>query len=539
MSGSLINRTSAAIYGVCVYKTRTNAGSPGSTAGTGSGSGFFVPAELADDRLLPPPESQIFVPPEEEAAAEEPVETFAAQFVFPDTLPDPDFFIWDHLQDQFLQFEVPPPDATVEILIAADPIPHTQDPIPGPDAFIWEHKQEQNEFLSPRVTLENLAEGGTNGVEVTTANSGGASGNAWDSVLSNGPGLSAVYFGTDQDIDTMGYRFEGIADFINVFFRWAASGDATNSLLQPQNQLNASWYMWLGSHVNTGTHRVFEALADADGTFALRMEVDNFGRPLLADRVGSTTHSTKLPLECWLRFELDARQTGEPRAVLRIYFDANSSTPDITLNRSTNDQGQGGYRTFTWGWINRSTDGDEPLTFFLDNITVDTNFQPGISGTTDPCTEKPSLIATSHPYDVVQPWEADLFRQWDHRPEQNEWLSPFIFEEAIEALIAADPMEGLELNPLPFPDFFQWNQPQDIAESAIPAGAVAEPIEVLIAADLMSSGHPPDLVPPALDFLIFDQNTDPPAGTIPPDLSGNIRRVPRWAKQKNFYAGGR
>jgi hypothetical protein len=529
-------------------------------------------------------------PPGEPAAAvaQEPIETLIAADPIPtfqDPPPGPDAFIWQHDQDQSEWLSPPAVAEPIETLIAADPIPSTQDPALDPDFFIWDHKQEQNEWTapplaadevmaavdlgglsldpdqllppdffvwkhdqeqnearSPRVTLSNTAEGGTDEASVTVANSGGASGDAWDFVddaFQSPPGTmfgASLRYSSAQKADTLSYRIDENFSFVGANMRWTSSGKIQRS----QNQLFVRGYFWVSRPALNDT--LFFQMSSGDAL--AKCGFTNDSRFLVGDQAAVLVGSPgEMRYEQWIRVEMQAlrgNELGLPNQTmhneLRIYYDPNSAGPaDVTLTRDSFDNGDIDFDAAIVG-IDSS---DSLYTYYVDNIGLDTNDWLGPLGTFPTGVAQPSLTVAGHPHDVVQPWEADDFRLWEHEVllHQNEFLSPF--SEAIENLIAADPMEGLELNPLPDPDFFQWNQPQDIGEAVIPPGLVAEPIEVLVGADMMSTGHPPDLVDPAGVFDLFDQNTDPPAGTIPPDLSGNIRRVPRWAKQRNFYAGGR
>lgn len=512
----------------------------------------------------------------------EPDETFAAQFIFPDPLPDADFFLWDHSQDQleytadpiaademfasqpvfpdpldpadFFQWNqpqdqsewlFPPFEETIEALIAADLIPSTQFPLPDPDFFVWEHRPEQNEWQSPRVTLSNSAEGGSDETSVTVANSGGASGDAWDFVDDpqqaeiGEPFGSSIRFSDDQTVDSLAYRFDQNNSLIGLTVSWKSSG----KIQRAQNQIFLRAYFWYSRYPQTADSEFFRIQNPVDGVL-MRCGVTINGEVFIGNQTAtSLLGGFKVPTEKWFRAEamlLRGNQVGLPNQTsvvqLRIFLDPNSTSVDASVGRQGVGEDSGDNDATD---VHIGIDDNQAIyTYYIDNVGLDTNDWLGPVGTAPTGLGQPSLIAAGHPHDVVQP---DVFflaeyKDWEHRPEQNEWLSPFI--EAIENVIGSQP-DGLELNPLPGPDFFQWNQPQDIAESAIPEGISEASIDVLVAADLFSSGEGVALTPPALVFDVYEQNTDPPAGTIPPDLSGNIRKVPRWAKQKNFYAGGR
>lgn len=67
--------------------------------------------------------------------------------------------------------------------------------------------------------LNNNAEGGTNGVAVTTGNSGGASGNAWDTVR----GAGTIFDNAHPADGTLAYKFTAAASPVLTTLDWEAT----------------------------------------------------------------------------------------------------------------------------------------------------------------------------------------------------------------------------------------------------------------------------------------------------------------------------
>jgi hypothetical protein len=428
-----------------------------------------------------------------------------------------------------------PPLASDEVMAAVDLQGLQLDPLPDPDFFQYNQPQDQIEWRSSRVTLNNTAEGGVDGVEVDDPNLGGIAVDPFDFVSGWGPGNTAVYYGTDQRIDTMAYRFETFDDFLGIYFGWQSTGDP-KSIPISQPQMFARFYVWTGSIPNTGEVTLF-LIQNNVGFNVLRAGFNSSSNFFLADTVDTVTSAVEPLKEKWIRIEVYCNPALN-YAEMRYYMDPNAGVAFPTDVLIQGDVGSLDPRTFFFGWPVRSVDGDEPLTFFLDNIGVDNFDWMGPLGTAPATDVPPSTPAVIHPYDVVQPWPTRLFEEWEHVQPQDEFLFPPLPPAGITELIAAQPV--FEVNPHPNPDFFQYNQPQPQNEQESPP--VVPPIDIaeLVAADMFSSGdYPARPVEPTDTFQTYDQNPDP-APIIPPDLTGLIRKVPRWAKHgRYFLPGGR
>ena len=143
--------------------------------------------------------------------------------------------------------------------------------------------------------LVNTFEGGTNSATVTAAGSGGASGNAFDTVTI-GSGATDAFDSTHAAHGTLSCKI-ATGSSATVFNTWSSS---LTSVSIPQ-----VWFrLYLYFTANPGAqHRVLAATAGASN--AASVQVTTGGKLVVANASGSAvfTTSTSIPLNAWFRVE--------------------------------------------------------------------------------------------------------------------------------------------------------------------------------------------------------------------------------------------
>lgn len=218
--------------------------------------------------------------------------------------------------------------------------------------------------------LNNSAEGGSNGTTVTAANSGGASGDAFNSVV----GTPTITFDNTQALGALSYKVVASTTAQQVVWSFTAVP-----------QLYGRLYLYSSGAPSSATG-LLRFTVGGSQTARIRYNAD--GTLTLADNGNAAEVSTvaALPTNAWMRIEYQITFTpGTGTCDLRTYNDPNSTTPtenlsSASLNALTNcDTVQiGSFNSATWtGW--------------LDGLNVNTVDFPG------PITRRPSglLVAPS------------------------------------------------------------------------------------------------------------------------------------------------
>lgn len=161
----------------------------------------------------------------------------------------------------------------------------------------------------------NNAEGGTAGVNVSTANSGGASGDAWNTV-NIGTGTTLQYSSTQKRDGSTAYHFVG--DGIHsAYLKWTCTG-VTGLYVRAYFYLTASIVNTFLYQLGGGT-----GTADAWVTSLARIKSD-------AGSV-NTTGTTVLATNTWYRAESQfILGTGTSQTVTRLYNNAGSLLETIS-----------------------------------------------------------------------------------------------------------------------------------------------------------------------------------------------------------------
>jgi hypothetical protein len=162
----------------------------------------------------------------------------------------------------------------------------------------------------------NTAEGGTPGASVTTANSGGASGNAFN-LVSKGSGAALTYSTAAAAHGTLGYALTG------------SSGTAT---LVGWNGYSAT-SMAIRFYYNPGPALPSKVLRLADirnsSATAARVELSASNQIFIQNAAGTTvtTFPHALAANTWYRVELTISLSNAAATINAAYYPADSTTP--------------------------------------------------------------------------------------------------------------------------------------------------------------------------------------------------------------------
>lgn len=207
------------------------------------------------------------------------------------------------------------------------------------------------------VTITNTAEGGTNSIVPTTANTGGASGDAADNVYI-GTGNTLIFSNTYPAHGTMGYQFDyGTADGASL--RWNIS---------EQDRLVHSFYVRISSvptaqeylgAVRNSSGNMCIACIGSDGKFIMQ---NSAGSNIVASRATNT-----FPEDQYVRVEIAVTKgtTTGNGTIEYAYYAGNSSTPLTSWSSNAQNTGTTAIAQVVVG---RNTAANEPRTNWYDTI---------------------------------------------------------------------------------------------------------------------------------------------------------------------------
>lgn len=202
--------------------------------------------------------------------------------------------------------------------------------------------------------LSNTFNGGTNGVTISTGNSGGSSGDAFNTIVGSPRFSNAQVFGGS------GLSAFNPSSGVDCHMDW-------NDIGQPGDVVCARMYLYLVS-APSGTQRVFAMLGPSGVVSAVWM----FSTRLLRIYLGFSTSiaatlATPVPTGQWVRLELryTIDDTGSGTAEIWRYDDPNSSEPSDYAISSTLSWPGGKPSTCEWH-LQRDAGGY----WYMDNIAV-------------------------------------------------------------------------------------------------------------------------------------------------------------------------
>jgi hypothetical protein len=206
--------------------------------------------------------------------------------------------------------------------------------------------------------LANSAEGGTDEANVTSGNSGGASGNAFPS----------VFFGANATA-----KFENaLSANGTTCYKFATGATATQSLVEwedvtPATRSYGRFYIRFTGYANAPTFVIVYKMPGP--AFSFRLSVSAAGLLQLRDSGGTVvaTGSATIAVDTWYRVEWDITTgSGQPGAAW--LFLGNSTTPLDSLSVSSENFGTAGPTNFAFGYYQPSA-ANLPL-LYLDDLAI-------------------------------------------------------------------------------------------------------------------------------------------------------------------------
>ncbi len=291
----------------------------------------------------------------------------------------------------------------------------------------------------PTVTWS--AEGGSNGTGITAGNSGGASGDAFESV-SLGAGATAIYDNAQAHNGSLAAKL-------------ATGGSAADCSLNYGSAIGSQPTVYFRAHVymtaNPGTsHRLIDAWDSGSGQLCFAIYLTSSGQLMSVNTAGSTiqTMSASVNLGSWFRVEvmlIGHASTGQVE--VKLFNTADSTTPTETITSTANQNTRGSANNFRFGAAG------DPLpasrTLWLDDLGISTTgyLGPTVSTVTlTPAAATWSAITTSP---VPQPVNLTLTAAAAGWSAAALTPTPGAVTVPLTAAAAASAAQALSLTPQP------------------------------------------------------------------------------------------
>lgn len=208
--------------------------------------------------------------------------------------------------------------------------------------------------------LNNGAEGGSHGVTVSAANSGGASGDAFNSTV----GTPAITFDNTHALGTLAYRVAPTTSAQQVVWSSASLGT--------QSELWARVYIWSGGAPSAANGLLRFTVG---GSQTARLSYESTGVMVFRDagNAAEITGTVAITTGQWVRVEVHAIFTPATGTTeIRLYNNADSTTASETLSSGTANLATN-CDTVQIGSFNNVTQS----AFWLDGLQVNNTGWPG------------------------------------------------------------------------------------------------------------------------------------------------------------------
>lgn len=172
-------------------------------------------------------------------------------------------------------------------------------------------------------TYTNNAEGGTSGTTVTTGNSGGASGNAWD-LIAIGTASTLTFDNAHAAHGTLAYKIVCAAN-VGTYLR--------QTFGSPVSSVTARMYLYFTANP-AGATAIFGWFST--NTVLVRAFVSSTGKLTIASTAGGTAAmTTSIPLNAWFRVDMTATISATVgAATLNRYDSMDSVTVTDTVGQT-------------------------------------------------------------------------------------------------------------------------------------------------------------------------------------------------------------
>jgi hypothetical protein len=218
---------------------------------------------------------------------------------------------------------------------------------------------------SSNVIANNTFEGGTSGTTISTANSGGLSGDAWD-LVTIGASATATYDSARSAHGNDSGSFTTPAGAVTTFTEW-------NTRVGTQTEIwGRVYYFDDVNNVNARPIRVFNGAGLAGA-----IDIDTSGHVFLANAAATVvaTGTIAVPAGRWFRIEfhmIAGATTGTIES--KLFTSADGTIPDETLT-ATNTNMNTQFTKYDFGM----TVAVANMSFWIDDILIDTTGWPGPS----------------------------------------------------------------------------------------------------------------------------------------------------------------
>lgn len=231
-------------------------------------------------------------------------------------------------------------------------------------------------------TLVNSFEGGSNGVTVSTANSGGLSGNPFD-VMNIGTGATVAYSTTHAAHGSVSCEVATTASSAAANAEWSAS-------MGSQTQVWFRMYLYFTAWpaANIAVWRAFQGGNQVCG-------LDVFTPGLLkffdANNSGIITSTATIPVGSWFRVEgfvIGSASTGQVQ--MKLFDNPDGTIPTETDTSAANQNTFGHPDNYRYGGVSASTNIGP---FWMDNVGLSNTGYLGPAKAASSGSIVPSLIA--------------------------------------------------------------------------------------------------------------------------------------------------
>ncbi len=210
-------------------------------------------------------------------------------------------------------------------------------------------------------SLSNTFEGGTQGVTITTANSGGVSGNAFDSV-NIGTGGTCIYDNTHVHSGTLENEQALGATAGQVYVVWSTS-------LGSVTELYSRIYLYLTANPGATAGKI-EYISGAAAVF---LAISTTGKIGLINAASATValSTNSITLNAWNRLEFHCIQnatTGTIQARLFFGSSVDSATPTESLDGGATNTGSSAYSAIRIGQTNNASN----VTYWVGDVATST-----------------------------------------------------------------------------------------------------------------------------------------------------------------------
>lgn len=228
--------------------------------------------------------------------------------------------------------------------------------------------------------LTNSLEGGTNGTTISSVNSGGASGNAFDGTLVSGTGAALTYDNTHAAHGTLAAKVASGSSAGTSYALWSGS-------IGTQSQVWFRMYLYYTANP-ANTHRVFTGVNGASNCASLQVTSAGKLQWINSANTAIINSTATIPLNQWFRVEgflIGSATVGQVET--KLFNSPDASSPDET-DTSTANQNTFGSITGNRFGVSGST---ANVTFWMDDLGLSSIAYIG-----------PSVVATDVPYVIAQ-----------------------------------------------------------------------------------------------------------------------------------------